>query len=386
MEEVANHLAHLTDYTIAFFKNIKKKYGKGRERLTRLIGFETIEATQVAVANMKLYANKKDGFVGTNLHKDEAAEYLCDCSDIDDIIVFLRSGKFVVNKVADKAFWGKDIVYAGVFKKNDLRTIYNVVYRDGRNGAVMYKRFAVGGITRGKEYDLTKGTDGSEVLWLTANRNGEAEKLSVVLRQRPHLKNLILELDFSKIEIKGRGASGNIFTRYQISKTQLKEKGTSTIGGQKIWFDDTLKRLNSEERGTFLGEFAEGDRLLAISSSGTYSTTSFDLVNHYDDDTIYIKRLDRNTVLSAVYYDASQKYFYLKRFVPEPTTNPQNFVDEDNAASYLVAVSDDAHPLLEVKFGGSRLIPKELVDVAQFIGVKSRFYCTYCKFCNQNSK
>jgi topoisomerase-4 subunit A len=371
-EEVSNHLEHITDYTIAFFKNIKKKYGKGRERLTKLVGFGTIEAAQVAAVNAKLYVNRKDGFIGTDLRRDDAAEYICDCSDIDDIIVFLKSGKYLVCKVSDKAFIGKDIVYAGVFKKNDLRTIYNVVYRDGRNGAVMYKRFAVGGVTRNKEYDLTKGTMDSAVLWLSANKNGEAEKLRVLLQERPHLRNLALELDFSKIEIKARSTLGNIFTRYQVAKIQLKEKGASTIGGQKIWYDSESRRLNGNECGEYLGEFVEGDRLLAITKRGTYRTTTFELVNHYEEDTLYLQRYDAEKVFSAVYYDASQKYFYLKLFIPEPSSKPQNFVDEDNDKSYLVAVSDDAFPQLEVEFGGNRcLLPKELVDVEQFIGVKS---------------
>jgi topoisomerase-4 subunit A len=378
--QTRNNMDNLTDYTAAFFRSIKKKYGKGKERLTRLENFDTIEAAQVAAVNAKLYVSRKDGFVGTDLRRDEQAEYVCDCSDIDDIIVFMKNGKFVVCKVAEKAFIGKDIVYAGVFKRGDTRTIYNVVYRDGRGGAAMYKRFAVGGITRGKEYDLTKGTLGSEVLYLSANRNGEAEKLRVLLMPRPHLKNLALELDFSQIEIKGRASQGNIFTRYQIHGVQLKERGASTIGGQKIWFDHDNKRLNVDERGEYLGDFYEGDMLLAISSRGTMRTTSFELVNKYAQDTIYIKRFDAKRVLSAVYFDAEQKYFYLKRFVPEASSSPQNIVD-DNAddkkkKSYLVAISDDQYPQVEVEFASARrlqgvVISKELVDVEQFIGVKS---------------
>ncbi|MDR0419557.1 MAG: DNA gyrase/topoisomerase IV subunit A, partial [Prevotellaceae bacterium] len=268
MDEVQNHLDHIVDYTIAFYKNIQKKYGKGKERKTQLGSFETIEATQVAVANAKLYVNKKEGFVGMDLRRDEMAEFVSECSDIDDVIVFLRSGKYIISRVPEKAFFGKDIIHVSIFKKNDTRTVYNAVYRDGRNGVIMYKRFSVTGVIRDKEYDLTKGEEGSEVLWFTANRNGEAEKLRVYLKPRPRLKNLILDLDFSQIDIKGRQAQGNIFTRYAIHKIQLKEKGVSTLGGEKLWFDPTVKRLNTEERGIYLGEFFEGDKLLAMTKSG----------------------------------------------------------------------------------------------------------------------
>ncbi|GHT74257.1 DNA topoisomerase IV subunit A [Bacteroidia bacterium] len=371
-DEVKNHLDHLIDYTVAFFKNIQKKYGKGHERKTQLTGFETIEATQVAEANAKLYANKKDGFVGLDLRKDEAAEFVGDCSDIDEVIVFLHNGKYVISKVSEKAFFGKDILHVAVFKKNDTRTIYNAVYRDGRNGAIMYKRFAVNGVTRNKEYDVTKGTEGSEILWFSANRNGEAEKLRVYLRPRPRLKNLLLELDFSQLEIKGRGAQGNIFTKFPIHKIQLKEKGVSTLGGQKMWFDTDIKRLNTEERGIFLGEFFEGDLLLAMTKSGMFYTTSFDLVNRYDEDLGYIKRFDPAAVFSAVYFDAAQKYYYIKRFTLETSVNPQSFIDEDNKDSRLIVLSDDTYPQIEITFGGKhRGRPKEYVDVEAFIGVKS---------------
>ncbi len=372
MNEVKNHLDHLVDYTVAYYKQIQKKYGKGRDRKTQLGSFETIEATQVAVANAKLYANKKEGFVGMDLKRDEDAEFVAECSDIDDVIVFLKSGKYVVSKISDKAFFEKDILHVGVFKKNDTRTVYNVAYRDGRMGPIMYKRFSVTGVIRDKDYDMTKGEEGSEILWFSANRNGEAEKLRVYLKPRPRLKNLILDLDFSTIDIKGRGAQGNIFTRYAIHKIQLKEKGVSTLGGQKTWFDPANKRLNTEERGIWLGEFFDGDKLLAMTKSGMFYTTNFDLVNHYDEDLGYIKKFDPQQIFSAVYFDAEQKLYYIKRFTLETSINPQSFIDEDNKDSYLVALNADEFPQLEVAFGGKHAKrDPEYIDVEEFIGVKS---------------
>ncbi len=372
MDEVQNHLAHLVDYTVAYYKQIQKKYGKGRDRKTQLGSFETIEATQVAVANAKLYANKKEGFVGMDLKRDEDAEFVAECSDIDDVIVFLKSGKYMVSKISDKAFFGKDILHVGIFKKNDTRTVYNVAYRDGRIGPIMYKRFSVTGVIRDKEYDMTKGEEGSDILWFSANRNGEAEKLRVYLKPRPRLKNLILDVDFSQIDIKGRGAQGNIVTRYAIHKIQLKEKGVSTLGGQKTWFDPATKRLNTEERGIWLGEFFEGDKLLAMTKSGMFYTTNFDLVNRYDEDLGYIKKFDPQQIFSAVYFDAEQKLYYIKRFTLETSINPQSFIDEDNKDSFLVALNADDFPQLEVAFGGKHAKREpEYVDVEEFIGVKS---------------
>ncbi|MDR3329010.1 MAG: DNA gyrase/topoisomerase IV subunit A [Prevotellaceae bacterium] len=372
LEEVQNHLEHLTDYTVAHFRAIQRKYGKGRERRTQLGSFEAIEAAQVAVANAKLYVNKKEGFVGMELKRDEEAEFVSECSDIDEVIVFRRNGKYVVSKVAGKAFFGKDILHAGIFKKNDTRTVYNVAYRDGRSGAIMYKRFAVTSTIRDKEYDLTKGEEGSEVLWFSVNRNGEAEKLRVYLKPRPRLKHLVVDLDFGQIDVKGRQSQGNIFTRFAIHKIQLKEKGVATLGGQKTWFDPASKRLNTEERGSWLGEFFEGDSLLAMTKSGLFYTTTFDLVNHYDEDLGYIKKFDPQQVFSAVYFDAEQKLYYIKRFTLETSINPQSFVDEDNRDSYLVALNADERPRLLITFGGRHAKrPTECVDVEAFIGVKS---------------
>lgn len=370
MEEVRNNLDTLTLYTINYFKQIKKKYGKGRERKTELTSFDTIEATQVVVANEKLYVNYKEGFTGYGLKRDENAQYVCDCSDIDDIIVFRKNGKYVITKVTEKAFIGKDIEYVNVFKRNDTRTIYNIVYRDGKTGPIMMKRFAVTGITRDKEYDVTRGTDGSQILYMSANANGEAEVLKVYFKPRPRIKP-IDDLDFSKLAIKGRSAQGNIFSRYAIHKIVLKEKGESTLGGQKIWFDDSINRLNTEERGLYLGDFQGDDKLLAITKQGTFYTTNFDLINRYEGEIILIQKLDAKKVFSATYFDADQGYFYVKRFTFETSINPEKFIDE-NDKSYLLELSQDTFPQLEVVFGGKHAKREpERIDVDEFIGIKS---------------
>ncbi|HUX54414.1 MAG TPA: DNA gyrase/topoisomerase IV subunit A [Williamwhitmania sp.] len=368
MKVVKNHLAHLVDYTIAYYEQIKKKHSKGRERKTELRSFESIQATQVVVANQKLYVNREEGFFGIGLRKDE---YVCDCSDIDDIIVFLRSGKYIIAKVAEKSFFGKDIIHIGVFRRNDTRTIYNVVYRDGRNGAIMIKRCAITGITRDKEYDISKGTEASQVLYMSVNPNGEAEVLKVFLKPRPKLKKPILDLDFSELAIKGRSSIGNIFSRYAIHKIQVKEKGVSTLGGQKIWFDADVLRLNADGRGASLGEFGTNDRIVVFYKRGMYAVTSFDVSNHYDDDLIHIEKFDSEKVYSALFFDAEQSFVYLKRFVVENIDKPQSFVGEAEG-SYLIALSLDKWPQVEITFGGAhahRL--NELVDVSEFISVKS---------------
>lgn len=368
MLEVQNHLANLVSYTIMYFEQIKKKHSKGRERKTELRSFEAIQATQVVVANQKLYVNREEGFFGTGLKKDE---YVSDCSDIDDIIVFLRSGKYIIAKVADKSFFGKDIIHIGVFRKNDTRTIYNVVYRDGRNGAIMIKRTAITGITRDKEYDITKGTDGSQVLYMSVNPNGEAEVLKVFLKPRPKLKKPIIDLDFSTLAIKGRSSMGNIFSRYAIHKIQVKEKGVSTLGGQKVWFDADVLRLNTDGRGTLLGEFTGNDKLVVFYKRGIYAITSYEVTNHFDDDLFLIEKFDSEKVYSALFFDAEQSFVYLKRFSVENIDRPQSFIG-DAAGSYLVELSPDAWPQVEIAFGGSyahRL--NEIIDVSEFIGVKS---------------
>ncbi len=368
IEIVEDNLNNLVSYTVNYYQQLKKKYAKGRERRTELIGFSNIEATQVVVANEKLYVNRAEGFVGTGLKKDE---FVCDCSDIDDIIVFLKSGKYIITKVSDKAFIGKDIIHIGVFRRNDTRTVYNVVYRDGKSVPIMMKRFAVTGITRDKEYDVTRGTEGSQVLYMSANPNGEAEVLKVYLKPRPRIKNLIMDLDFSTLAIKGRQSIGNIFTRFPIHKVVLKEKGESTLGGQQIWFDDSINRLNTDGHGHPLGEFHNGDRILAITKQGTFYTTNYDLVNRYEEPILLMEKFDAEKVFSATYFDAEQGYFYVKRFAFEDSPNPQLFIDETEG-SYLIEISEDDYPQLEVNFKGKHAKREpERVDVDEFIAVKS---------------
>lgn len=368
MEVVKDHLSKLVEYTIAYFENIKKKYGKGRERKTEIRSFDVIQATQVVVANEKLYVNRSEGFFGTSLRKEE---FVCECSDIDDVIVFLRNGKYVITKVADKSFVGKDIIHIAVFKKNDSRTIYNIVYRDGKNGPIYMKRCAITGITREKEYDITKGTAGSSIMYMSANPNGEAEVLKVYFKPRPRLKKLIVDLDFSELAIKGRSSMGNIFTRYAIHKVLLKEKGVSTLGGQNIWFDDTIRRLNAEGRGTHLGEFLSDDKILVIAKNGTYYTTSYELTNRYEDEILLIEKFDAEKVYSITYFDGEQKYYYVKRCSLEMSDRPSELVGE-HKQSYIVEVNDDTYPQLEVAFGGTNASrPAEFIDVEEFIGVKS---------------
>lgn len=368
IEEVENNLNNLVGYTVDYYQQLKKKYGKSHPRITELAEFSNIEATQVVVANAKLYVNRAEGFVGTGLKKDE---YVCDCSDIDDIIVFLKSGKYVVTKVSDKDFIGKDIIHVGVFRRNDTRTIYNLVYRDGKTGPIMMKRFAVTSVTRDKDYDVTRGAEGSQVLYMSANPNGEAEVLKVYFKPRPRIKNLIVELDFASLAIKGRASMGNIFTRYAIHKVVLKEKGESTLGGQSIWFDDAVRRLNIDGHGRLLGEFNNGDRILAVTKQGKFYTTDYDLSNRYEEELMLVEKLDIEKVFSATYYDAEQKYFYLKRFTFEESPNHQLFIDETQG-SYLVELSSDDYPQLEVTFKGRNAKREpELIDVDEFIGVKS---------------
>ncbi len=368
IDEVQNNLDHIVDYTVNYFRQIKKKYGKDRKRRTEHRNLDTIEATQVVVANEKLYANREEGFVGTGLKKDE---YVCDCSDIDEIIVFRRDGKYLITKVDEKQFVGKDIIHVAVFKRNDDRTIYNVIYRDGMNGSIMMKRCAIKGITRDKEYDITKGTSGSKILYMSANPNGEAEVLDVHLRPRPRMKKTRLELDFSELAIKGRQSMGNILTKYAIHKVRMKEKGLSTLGGYKIWFDWDVLRLNADERGEFLGEFHGDDQILVITKSGKYRMSNFDLTNHYEEDLMIIKKFREDKTFSAVYYDADQDYYYVKRFNFEPTQTLTSFIG-DNPENKLIQIMEVEYPRLEVKFGGKHSKrDSEIIEVADFIGVKS---------------
>jgi topoisomerase IV subunit A len=365
--EVNHHLANIIAYTIAYYTQIKKKYGEGRDRKTEIRNFDTIVATQVVMANEKLYVNREEGFAGTGLKKDD---YVCDCSDIDDIIVFRRDGTYVITKVTDKSFVGKDIIHIAIYNRTDDRTVYNIVYRDGRNGVIMMKRTQVKGITRDKEYNITKGTEGSTILYFSANPNGESEVLKVTLKPRPRLKSLVFEMDFGTLAIKGRDSIGNILTRYAIHKIILKEKGFSTLGGRKIWYDEDVNRINAESRGRYLGEFSEDDKILVITKAGFYHLYSYDLENHFDEDVLIIEKFSPKKIYSAVYFDAELNLYYLKRFNIEPTEKPSNFISE-HPGSHLVSLTDDSYPRIEIKFGGKHSKREsEVIDVAEFIGVK----------------
>lgn len=368
IETIKKNLAAITDYTIKYFKQIKKKYGKGRERKTEIRNLETIEATQVVEANKKLYVHRNDGFIGTGLKK---AEYVCECSDIDEVIVIRRDGKYIISKVDEKLFVGKDIIHVDVFKRNDKRTIYNIVYRDGLNGDVMMKRCPITGITRDREYDLTKGTKGSKILYLTANPNGEAEVLKVYLQPKPRLKKKQLELNFKDLSIKGRGAQGNIFTRHAVHKIQVKEEGRPTIEGKKIWFDEEVLRLNVEGKGKYLGEFRDDDKILVVTNDGNFKFTSYDLMNHYEDNIRLIEKFDENKVYSAVYWDADQGYYYTKRFHFEYGIKETSFIGE-NEKSKLMYLFTDTYPRIKIEFGGKNKNKEDQeILLPDFIGVKS---------------
>ena len=371
MEEVQNHLDHLTEFTINYFKNLKKKYGKAYPRLTELVEFENIESTRVVSNNAKLYANKAEGFVGIALKKEDNAEFVCDCSDLSEIIVIHKDGKYVVTKVSEKAFFGKDILYVGLFDRNDQRTIYNVIYREGKTSVSYAKRFAVTSITRDKEYDITQGTPGSSILWFTVNHNGEAETVRINFRPRPKLKKTTDEYDFSQLAIKGRAARGNLVSKNPIQKITLKSKGISTIGGKDVWFDEDIQRLNEDGRGLHLGQFTGEDHILAIFKDGTYYTTSFDLSNRYQGDLLKIEKLDANKVYTVLYYDKSVASFYVKRFSFDVSDNtPVSFIS-DSKGSYLVAIADDLHPQFEITFGGKNVNREpEQVDAEEFIAKK----------------
>ena len=371
MEEVQNHLDHLTDFTINYFKNLKKKYGKAYPRLTELVEFENIETTRVVSNNAKLYANKAEGFVGIGLKKEDNAEFVCDCSDLSEIIVIQKDGKYVVTKVSEKAFFGKDILYVGLFDRNDQRTIYNVIYREGKTSLSYAKRFAVTSITRDKEYDITQGTPGSAILWFTVNHNGEAETVRINFRPRPKLKKNSDEYDFSQLAIKGRAARGNLVSKNPIQKITLKSKGISTIGGKDVWFDEDIQRLNEDGRGLHMGQFTGEDHILAIFKDGTYYTTSFDLSNRYQGELLQILKLDPNKVYTVLYYDKSVASFYVKRFSFDVSDNtPVSFISESKG-SYLVAISDDLHPQFEITFGGKNVNrDPETVDAEEFIAKK----------------
>ena len=365
---IDDKLAHLVENTIKWFEMLKEKYGAMYPRRTIIRNFDTIVASKVAEANEKLYINREDGFIGTSLKKDE---FVTNCSDMDDIIIFYKNGTYKVVHVAEKLYVGKNILYLNIFKRNDLRTIYNVVYQDGKGGVVYMKRFAVTGVTRDKEYDFTQGTPGSKVWWFSANQNGEAEVLKVTLKPKFRLKVLQFEVDFADLAIKGKQSRGNIVTKNEVHRITLKERGVSTLGGREVWFDPDVLRLNYDGRGDSLGEFNTNDLVLVVYKNGDFCTTSFDVENHYDDGILRIEKFSENTVWTAVLYDADQGYWYMKRFKFEPSSKMQSFIG-GNKDSRLLILSSERYPRVEVKFGGGDSFRESLVlDAEEFIGEKS---------------
>lgn len=365
---IQKDLDHITDYTINWFENLKKKYGDAYPRRTVIRGFDNINAATVAEANEKLYINREEGFLGTSLKKDE---FICNCSSIDDIIIFYRDGRYKVVKVAEKMFVDKNVLYVNVFKRGDERTIYNVIYRDGKDGTYYMKRFNVTGVTRDREYNVTLGTPGSRIVWFSANANGEAEVVKVTLKPKPKLKNLQIDVDFSEMAIKGKQSRGNIVTRNDIHRLSLKEHGTSTLGGRKVWFDPDVLRLNYDGRGNYLGEFQGTDTILVVHKDGSYYMSTFDVGNHYDDNILIIEKYRPGHVWTAILNDADQGFPYIKRFPFEPTAKRQRFIGE-NADSTLIMLSDNVGARFEVTFGGGDDFREPLViDATEFIGVKS---------------
>ncbi len=367
--EIDNHLSHITQYTIDWYQRIKEKYGAKFLRRTEIRSFDTIVATKVVEANEKLYINREEGFIGTGLKKDE---FICNCSDIDDVIIFYKDGKYKIVRIADKLFIGKNILYVNIFKKNDKRTIYNAIYRDGKEGNYYIKRFNVTSMIRDREYDVTQGTPGSKIAYFTANPNGEAEVIKVTLRPNPRIKKLIFEKDFSTIAIKGRQSMGNLLTKFEVHKIGLKQRGGSTLGGRKVWFDHDVLRLNYDGRGQYLGEFQSDESILIIQNNGDFYTTDFDLNNHYDADIQRIEKYDPEKVWTAVLYDADQQnYPYLKRFTFEATAKKQNYLGE-NKHSKLILLSEQVFPRIQVVFGGHDDFREPLiVEASDFVGVKS---------------
>jgi len=371
MAEIQDNIDHITRYTIDWFKHLKKEYGADHPRLTELTGFETIAATKVVNNNAKLQANLAEGFVGIGLKRDDAGEFICNCSDLSEIIVIGKDGKYRVAKVEDKAFFGKDLLYVNVFNRGDERTIYNVIYRDGKTSIYYAKRFAITSITRDKEYDITQGTPGSQIVWFSANHNGEAETVRVQLRPKPKLKKTSFEYDFAALAIKSKTARGNLVSKNVIQRITLKSKGVSTIAGKDIWYDADIQKLNDEGRGQYLGQFNTDDKVLAVFKNGTYYTTSFELVNKYQGDVLFVEKFDPNKTFTVLYYDASVKTFYVKRFSFIPSdNNPVLFIAEGNK-SYLVDISADKHPRYKCIFGGkSAHKDPEIINAEEWIGKK----------------
>jgi topoisomerase-4 subunit A len=368
IEEIDRDLANLTEVTANWFQFLKDKYGKDHPRLTEIRNFDTIEASKVAEANQKLYINRADGFIGTGLKKDE---FVCNCSDLDDVIIFYKDGKYKIVRMAEKLFVGKNVLYLNVFKKNDSRTIYNVVYRDGRKGPYFIKRFNVTSMTRDKEYDLTQGTEGSRVMYFTANPNGEAEVIKVTLDPNPKLKKIFIEKDFSEVIIKGRASKGNLLTKNTIHRIGLKSHGHSTLGGRKVWYDPDVHRLNYDEHGTLLGEFFDGDQILVVLDNGDYYLTNFDDSNHFEPNILRIEKYEADKVWTAILYDAdNQGYPYLKRFLMDASKKKQNWLSE-NPSSQLILLTDTPYPRIQITYGGADAFRgQEEIDAEQFITVK----------------
>ena len=369
IEQVKYNLDNLIEYAIKYFSDLKNKYGKGRERKTEIRVFENIDASKVAANNVRFYIDRKEGFIGTSMRRDE---FLFECSDIDDIIVFRNDGVMMVTKVDQKTFVGKGIIHVAVWTRNDKRTIYNMIYRDGKNGPSYQKRFAVTSITRDREYDLTNGTKGSEVLYFSANPNGEAEIVQVYLRQNQRLKRLRLEVDFADLAVRGRNTKGNLVTKHPIRKIELKEEGVSTLAPRKIWFDEVVKRLNAEERGQYLGAFKGSDKILTVNDSGEARLTSFELSNRYDDNFLILEKWKPNRPLTCVYYDEDRKRYYVKRFLLEDSLNPQAFFFSENPKSFIELVTTQEKPIIELiypKVKGETKDP-ETVNLEEFIAVK----------------
>lgn len=382
METVKDNIEHITEYTIDWFKMLKAKYGKPFVRQTEITAFESIAVTKVVSNNAKLYANYEEGFVGLNLKKDDNGTYICDCSDLSEVIVIGKDGKYRITKVTDKAFFWKDLLYVGVFNRGDSRTIYNVIYREGKSSVSYAKRFAITSVTRDKDYDITTGEEGSKILWFTVNHNGEAESVRIYLRPRPKLKKTQFEYDFSTLAIKGKASRGNLVSKNPIARIQLKSKGVSTIGGKDIWYDADIQKLNDEQRGQYLGEFGPEDKVLAIFKDGTFYTTSFDVSNRYQGEVIKIEKFDPNKTYTALYYDAAAKAFYIKRFSFVLSDNtPLSFI-APGTKSYLVALSEDKHPQFQVIFCGKyEHRDPENIDAEEYIAKKG--YAAKGKKCHQ---
>ena len=366
---VKHHLDHLVDFAVEYFKSLKAKYGKDKQRRTEIRTFDTIDASKVAVANTRFYVDRVEGFIGTSLKKDE---FVFECSDIDDIIVFKQDGSMVVTKVDVKTFVGKGIIHLGVWRKNDKRTIYNLIYRDGKNGPAYQKRFAVTGITRDKEYDLTNGTKGSDILYFSANPNGEAEVVSVILKTHQRIKKLKFDVDFAELAVKGRSSKGNLVTKYPIKKIELKEEGVSTLAPRQIWYDPTVRRLNADERGELLGSFKGDDKILTINSTGEAKLVSFDLGNRFDDEMIIIEKWKPTKPITCIYYDATKDKNFVKRFVLDDTASTQVFFTNEDEKSEIKFISTDYYPMIELVFAKIKGVEREpeVINLEEFIAVK----------------